>query len=472
MTHSDQDYVVDYRAVLRRRRWSLIVPSILGLMIGLLLAAFLPRQYVATATLAVSSPAMSGGLTSSTEADQRERIRAVSNELLSQAALERVARDEGLADEASMSDVVAGLRGRTTVALPQKRLQSNDRAEPDTFIVSHTASTPELAERITNRLTRVFVESQSKRRETRAEDTSAFLARQLELSRGKLTTAETHLREAKATFQGRLPEQALSNLQSVSELRQQLEANRSALLAERERVTLLDQQIEGMTQDAALAASNAIDARTRERLSGLEKQLTEARQQYTPRHPEVQRLEDELARARAEDEEERRLAERSSAATTVDPALRQLTAERQSTRVRIRELEAASRRAEAALGGVQSRLNEAPAVEQRLMSLQQAYEFEKQQYQKLAEQHQAALLTEDLERRQAGERFVVLYAAQPPDAPAFPNVLLVLGISVAAGIVAGCGLALAREFLDRSIHDRRALEAEFDRVVLAEIPHF
>jgi uncharacterized protein involved in exopolysaccharide biosynthesis len=325
---------------------------------------------------------------------------------------------------------------------------------------------------VANRLSAVFVESQSKRRETRAEDTSAFLARQLELSREKLTAAETRLREAKASFQGRLPEQALSNLQSASEFRRQLDTHQSALRAERERLTVLDQQIEGLAQDAKVAASSAVEARTRERLSGLEQQLADARQQYTPKHPEVQRLESELARARAEDEAERREGASAAAPAGVDPVLRQLTAERESARVRIRELESAAQRAEAAIAGVQNQLNDAPVVEQRLMSLSQAHDFEKAQYHKLAEQHQAAMLSEDLERRQAGERFVVLYAAERPGSPAFPNVLLVLGMSLAVGLALGGGLALAREFFDRSVHDSRTLEAEFDRVVLAEIPHF
>jgi uncharacterized protein involved in exopolysaccharide biosynthesis len=117
-------------------------------------------------------------------------------------------------------------------------------------------------------------------------------------------------------------------------------------------------------------------------------------------------------------------------------------------------------------------LNEAPLVEQRLTSLSQNYEFEKQQHQRLAEQYQKALLSEDLERRQAGERFVVLYSAQRPRRPSSPNVLLVLGGALVAGVVLGGALALAREFLDRSVHDRRALEAEYGRPVLAEIPHF
>ena len=471
MMQQESEARVDYFAVVRRRRWSLIVPALLGLMVGVALAMLLPREYVATATLAVTSPTMSGGLASTTPADQVERIRAVSHELLSSPVVEQVARDERLLDTAPLEDVVTDIRRRTLVSVPPRPLSSTNRLEPDTFIVSYSGQSPELAQRVANRLTQVFVETHSKMRETRAEDTSAFLERQLANSRERLSAAETRLREAKASFQGRLPEQALSNLQSVSELRQRQDTDRQALATERERLAVIDQQIEGLKQDSQAAATAAIETRSRERLAGLEQQLAEARLQYTPRHPEVQRLESDLARAQAEDAAERKQA--AAATTTVaDPAMRTLAADRERARLRIRDLEAAGSRTQAELGRYQGLLNEAPLVEQRLMSLSQAYEFEKQQTQKLAEQHQTALLNEDLERRQAGERFVVLYSAQRPQRPASPNMILVVGGSVIGGLVLGGALAMAREFLDRSVHDRRTLEAEFGRPVLAEIPHF
>jgi polysaccharide chain length determinant protein (PEP-CTERM system associated) len=415
---------------------------------------------------------MAGGLAPTTQADQVERIRAVSHELLSSPVVEQVARDERLLDTAPLEAVVTGIRLRTQVTVPPRSLSANNRFEPDTFVVSYTGQSPELAQRVANRLTQVFVENHSRMRETRAEDTSAFLERQLENSREKLSAAETQLREAKASFQGRLPEQALANLQSVTELRQRLDTDTQALTTERDRVAVIDQQMEGLKQDAQAAAAAALETRSAERLSGLEQQLAEARQQYTERHPEVQRLESELARARAEDAEARQQVVTASGATGTDPALRTLMADRERARLRIKELQAASVRTQAELARYQGMLNEAPLVEQRLTSLSQNYEFEKQQHQRLAEQYQKALLSEDLERRQAGERFVVLYSAQRPRRPSSPNVLLVLGGALVAGVVLGGALALAREFLDRSVHDRRALEAEYGRPVLAEIPHF
>lgn len=471
MMEQDSETRVDYVAVAKRRRWSVIVPTLLGVATGVALAMLLPREYVATATLAVTSPSMSGGLASTTPADQIERIRAISHELLSSPVVEQVARDEGLVETAPIETVVTGIRRRTTVAVPPRSLSSTGRIEPDTFVVSYTGKSPELAQRVANRLTQVFVDMHSKMRETRAEDTSAFLARQLANSREKLDAAETRLREAKASFQGRLPEQALGNLQSVSALRQRQDNDRQALTTERDRLALIDRQIEDLKQDSQTAATVAVETRSRERLSSLEQQLADARLQYTSRHPEVQRLEGELERARAEDAAERRQAA-SAGPVPTDPAARTLLAERERAGLRIRDLEAAAVRTQAELDRYQGLMNEAPLVEQRLMSLSQAYEFEKQQTQKLAEQHQTAMLNEDLERRQARERFVVLYAAQRPQQPASPNVVLVLAASAIVGLTLGGLLALVREFMDRSVHDRRTLESEFGPPVLAEIPHF
>jgi len=476
MMQQESETTLDYGAVLRRRRWSLIIPTLLGLLVGVALAVLLPREYVAAATLAVTSPSMSGGLAPTTQADQVERIRAVSHELLSSPVVEQVARDERLLDTAPLDAVVTDIRRRTQVTVPSRSLSSTNRVEPDTFIVSYTGQSPELAQRVANRLTQVFVEKHSRMRETRAEDTAAFLERQLENSQEKLSAAETNLREAKASFQGRLPEQALANLQSITELRQRLDTDAQAVATERDRIAVIDQQMEGLKQDAQAAASAAMEARSSERLSALEQQLAEARQQYTARHPEVQRLEAELARAQSEDAEARKLAaagsDGSAAADPMLPTLRTLMAERERARLRMKELQSANGRTQAELARYQAMLNEAPIVEQRLMSLSQAYEFEKQQHQKLAEQYQTALLNEDLERRQASERFVVLYSAQRPRRPSSPNVLLVLGGALIGGVVLGGALALAREFLDRSVHDRRTLEAEYGRPVLAEIPHF
>ena len=67
---------------------------------------------------------------------------------------------------------------------------------------------------MTNRLATTFIERHSKLRETRAEDTSAFLAAQLGQSRDRLKAVEERLRQIKEAYMGRLPEQAQAAIQN------------------------------------------------------------------------------------------------------------------------------------------------------------------------------------------------------------------------------------------------------------------
>jgi uncharacterized protein involved in exopolysaccharide biosynthesis len=109
-------------------------------------------------------------------------------------------------------------------------------------------------------------------------------------------------------------------------------------------------------------------------------------------------------------------------------------------------------------------------VEQQLASVQREYDLEKQQYKDLTSKLQAAELAENLERRRGGEQFQVLYGAYLPRDPESPNVPRVLLLGFVLGIGLGGAAAVGREYLDRSVHDVRALQAEFDVPVLGEIP--
>ena len=110
-------------------------------------------------------------------------------------------------------------------------------------------------------------------------------------------------------------------------------------------------------------------------------------------------------------------------------------------------------------------------VEQALTSLQREYELEKRQYEQLSGKHQAAIVAENLERKQGGERFSVLYSAYRPTDPISPVASRLLLMALALGLSLGIALVVGREYLDRSVHDTEALRSEFAVPVLGEIPH-
>jgi len=479
---------LDYVSVFNRRKWWFIVPVTLALLIGGLLVWQLPRTYQASTTIAVSAARVAGNVVGAVEIDRQERMRAVSQQLLSRTVLERTARLEHLDQTTSIDAAVNRLRGGISVSLPDSitpggasggapstQLSPDQKAQLDTYEVRFVDSSPEDAQRIVNRLAQVFVEENSRSREVRAADTSQFIEAQLRASESRLNSLEQRLRDMKEAFMGRLPEQTNSNLAMVSAAQRQLESATTATRGEQDRLSMIERQIESMQQgaDETIAATRGTSTETAQsRLITLRGELANAQLSFTDKHPEIIRLKDEIATAeKAAAAEKTRPASDRMAILNTNPEYRQLLKDRETTRMRIAE----SQRQQAALstqiGHYQGRVEAAPRVEQQLVSLQREYDLERASYGDLTQKRQAALLNEELQRKQGGEQFAVLVPAGLPSEPFKPKPMRVMLMAIAAGLVLGGAFAFGREYLDRSVHDARGLRDEFELPVLAEIPH-
>lgn len=465
---------IEYLLIFRRRKAWFIVPFVVCSVLGIALALLLPATYRSDATIAVQAPAVAPDLVSDRSSlDHEERLRALSQQLRSPAVLERVARDEGLIAERPIEVVTQELNGRISVELPRPIARTDGQPELNAFYIVYRDHTPERTQRIANRLAQVFVDEHSRSREMQAEGTAEFLGTQLRSSQSRLADLEARLRTAKEQHMGRLPEQTLANLQTVSGMRQQLESTSNSLRSEQDRLSLLDRQIQQMKQGAYAApvGSSGAASTPRQRVVALQRELAVARGKYTDRHPEIQLLEEELAAARAEAAAFGQQSEGSrQELLSGDPNYQQLIAERNQTQLRIRGLQRAQGQLQADIANYQRRVEAAPMVEQELGSLQREYDFERENYKALSERHAAALVQEQIARTRGGERFSVLNGAYLPDSPESPNRLRIVLIALALGIGLGGALVFGREYLDWSVRDARVLQDQFDVPVLAEIP--
>lgn len=475
---------LDYVSVFNRRKWWFIVPVVVSIAIGVLLVWLLPRSFQATTTIAVSSPRVTPNIITPAEIDRSERMRAVSQQLLSRPVLERTARLEHLDSRAPIDAAVARLRGGIQVSLPDsitpnstiasQQLSPEQKAQLDLYQIAYVDDSAEDAQRIVNRLAQVFVDENNKSQEMRAEDTSMFLSAQLQASEQRLNQLESRLRDMKESFMGRLPEQTNANLQMVSALQRQLESNATSLRAEQDRLSLIERQLEAAQQnadDAAAALRGTPGESAQSRVDSLRRQLADAKLTFTDKHPEVVRLKEELATAEkvAAAERTRPAADRMAGLQS-NPEYRQLVKDREATKLRIADLQRGERATADQIRQYQTRVEAAPRVEQQLVSLQREYDLERTAFGELTQKRQTALLAEDLQRKQGGEQFSVLIPAGLPEEPFKPKPFRVLLMAVAAGFVLGGAGVLGREYLDRSVHDARGLRDEFELPVLAEIP--
>jgi protein tyrosine kinase modulator len=472
MTEHTQ-HPLDYLLVLKRRKMWFVVPFALCVATGLALVVLLPTTYRSSARVAVAAPAVTRDLVSvSGGLDREERLRALGQQLRSPTVLERVAREEGLTADRPLPDVAQELLERISVELPAP---IGREPELNAFDIVYRDRTAERAQRITNRLAQVFADEYSRSREMQAEGTAEFLGTQLRASQDRIGNLETRLRAAKETHMGKLPEQTLANLQTLSGMRQQLETTSNNIRSEQDRLSLLNHQVQMVKQGqyAAAAAPGSPSATSpQQRVVAIERELADARTKYNDNHPEIRILQDELASAKAE---VAAIAKQPESARqqqlAADPMYQQLVSDQNLTQLRIRALQRTEAQLQRDIVQYQQRVEATPMVEQELASVQREYDFERENVKQLSEKHAAALVQEQIARSRDGERFSVLNAAYLPEAPESPNRLRLMLIAVALGLALGGGLAFGREYLDQSVRDAGAFQAEFDVPVLAEIPH-
>jgi polysaccharide chain length determinant protein (PEP-CTERM system associated) len=475
---------LDYVSVVNRRKWWFIVPVALSIVVGVLLVWLLPRTYEATTRIAVSSPRVTATVIGAAEIDKQERVRAVTQQLLSRAVLERTARLEKLDQNGSIDAAVSALRGKISVTVPDsltpgaaanpQQLSAEQKAQLDSYLISIDDEDPELAQRLVNRLAQVFLDENNKSREIRAQDTSQFIEGELRASENRLNALEAKLRQTKESFMGRLPEQTNANLAMVSALQRQLESSATMMRGEQDRLSMIDRQVEALEQgaDQAVGALHGVAGESAmAHVAALRSQLAQAQLMFTDKHPEIVRLKDEIANAeKAAALEKTRPAADRLALLQSNPEYRQLTKDREAAKLRIAELQRQQHDATAQIAQYQSRVESAPRVEQQMVSVQREYQLERDAYGNLMQKRQAALLNEELQRKQGGEQFAILVPASVPSEPIKPKPIRVMLMAVVAGFVLGGAGAVGREYLDRSVHDARGLRDEFELPVLAEIP--
>jgi succinoglycan biosynthesis transport protein ExoP len=467
------------RSVWRRRVWFL-APLVLGLVAAVAALQVLPRTYRAmTAVLVEPQKVPADYVKPTVTTNIEERLRTIEPQIKNRDNLERIIREIGLYPElrgkASMDGLVARMRDDLTV-----------RLQGDSFLIYFVARDPVKAARTANRVAELFIDSNLQLRENQAQGTSTFLESELEKTKNRLELQEAKIAEFKRRNMGNLPEQRDTNLRGVEQLQTKLEINMDALDKAETRRLLLQTQLAEMRNQPSTAsrrggllpgAPAAADPPTR--LEQLQAQLAELRARYTDRHPDVIRVQAEIAQLEAM--ERRRPAAPSVSATVaetadddapvrLDPMIK---ANLTSVDLEIRSLKSERERILADIARTQGRLEAVPTVEQELLSLTRDYDNIKNSYDSLLDKRLNARLYENLEKSQQGERFTILERANPPSAPYGPSKLLVLGLGLIAGGLVGLFAVMLRERTDPTYLDVQSLQEAFPGLpLLATIPVF
>jgi uncharacterized protein involved in exopolysaccharide biosynthesis len=526
--NSSSDPREKWLAYWRRRRTFWIVAGAAA-VIAVAFALLLPATYRSTATILIEQQEIPQDLVRSvitSFADQRvqvisQRVMTTKNLLalierynLYPAIREKQPREVLLAkmhEDIGMhmisADVIDPRSGRPTQATIA-------------FSVSYQSRSPDLALKVANELTSLYLNENLTSRTQLSEQTSAFFAEEANRESAHIAELDKTLAAFKEKHPDDLPDLTQLNVQTMerTELDLHEEQNRIAAL-DSQRVLLQAQlaQLSPNTQvysdsgqrvfgaedrlkdlKSKLASYKALYGpnhpdvlSTQREVDGMEKeidaedgtsdrlrQLSEAKaklandlEKYSPTYPDVVRLQHEIdnlqkavdADANAGTQQIAHKHADNPVYIQVKGQLDALSVDRDSAVKKRDELQKK-------FDDYEKRMVQSPNVERQYRELARGLESAQLKYQEILSKQTEAQVAQNLETERKGEKFTLVEPPQTPEKPISPNRTLIVAVGLLLAIALGFGAVVARESLDASVRGPTDIRQLLQVPALASIP--
>ena len=520
--------VTEYLAILRRRRWYLILPVLLIVPIVVYVALNLPPTYRSSATILIEQQQIPQDLVRTTVtgfADQR--VQVISQRIITTANLSRIIEQSNLyaeeREQRPMSAVVASMRDSIRVRMISGDVvdSRSGRAQQASiaFALSFDHGSPQVARQVTEELVSLFLEENLRTRREAAREASVFLRAEADRLAREISDLEARDARFKEEHGENMPEMQQVNLQFLRRTEEQIARTELEGRMLEDRIMLLEGELAraGRYGDESEGSRRVLTPR--ERLMELELRHVQLSTQQTARHPDVMQLEREinalrvqtgslgrdelqvmLASAQATLEERRgeltdshpevRDAQRAVAALeeqlaaaprsggtataamlSENPAYHRLVGQLRTARTELEQLQERRTRLEAELSEYETRVRAGPSVEREYRAITRDYENALAKFREVRAKQMEAELGQSLEEERKAERFVLIEPASTPAAPIEPNRQRILMMGFVLAVGTGLGFAALREVIADAIYGSRAVAAITGAPPLVVVPY-
>ena len=447
-----------------RRRYWILIPSVLGLAVAAVLALNLPKVYRASTTILVTRQSIPEDLVRTTVTTRiEERIRSLRVQVMSRRYLEQVVKEfEMVPPEATEREI--------ETACGQLRASTDldwDRQGLSWFRIMVDSENPRLAAKIANRLAELFIEQNTQLREAQAKGT-------VETVEGWRTKTESDLRERddkiaayKARHLYELPDQEGATLQLLNSAQARIQQLTSDIQLRSEQLSAAraEEKLRRATSDAlgVTAPSDDPDGRA---LWQMKRELQDLLSSYTEENPLVRRKRDQIAQfLSAHPELTVTPAATGSGEPQSSPEVARLAGE-------IRSLESDRAQESRNVDVLKKRIANMPLRQQELAQLTRDYDSLKRQYDSTVAQKEQAQRAQDIESARKGEQFQIQDRAGAPALPFKPVLSQYILFGLLGGLAAGVGFAALLEFFDSTVRNEEELGRRYpDLPVLGSIPN-
>jgi uncharacterized protein involved in exopolysaccharide biosynthesis len=511
-----------------RRRTLIVLAG--GVLLGLsLAAAFLwPATYKSMATILIEEQEIPPELVHSTitsYADQR--IETIKQHVMSRTTLWKVVEQYNLYPDLRRTNPTEEVVKRFTKDIAvevisadvvDKRTQHPTKATI-AFTVAYQSNSPDLAQKVANELTSLFLGENLKSRERQAEEATSFLQQEAENLSKHIGEVDEKIAKFKHRANSALPELMPLNLQLMSQSDRELMDIDQQIRTLEERKNYLEGEL------ATIKPNTPIMSVTGERILDSAERLRALRAQYagtsanlTPDHPDILKMKQEIEALEKEtgqppeiEEATKQLIDaRASLATfserfgtdhpdvvrarrTIEalelevkqlesvplrkpmlrpenPAYINLQAQLNSATSSLDALRATRTAVKRRLQDYAARLERTPEMEPGYLFLTRDRDTSGQKYQDIRSRLLEAKVSEGLEVQGKGERFSLIDPPSLPEKPDKPNRPAIVLLGFILALAGGIGSGAAAESLDHSIRTPEQLARLTQWSPLAVIP--
>jgi uncharacterized protein involved in exopolysaccharide biosynthesis len=518
-----------YLALLRRRKTMILTVAASLLATSAAVAFLLPAVYRSTATILIEEQEIPPDLVRSaiaTYADQR--IETIKQQVLSHSTLWRIVEQYDLYKDLRKRSPTEEVLTRfakdiqievMNVKVIDKRTQNPTQATI-AFTLAYDGESAQLAQKVANELTSLFLGENLKTRERHAQETTAFLKRESENLSHHIQELEQKLSGVKQRADGALPELIQLNMQLLSQVQREVIDSDRDIRSLKERKTYLEGELAALKPHTPLiSASGERLLDTSERLKSLRAQHASVSAYLKPDHPDLIKLKQEMSALEKEEgatdgrEElsKRLMAERASLAALRErvgemhpdvlrsrnvvaslerelqaavakraqpsfvkpenPAYINIQSQLASTTASLQSQEAARVDLKRRMAEYAKRLESTPTVEPEYLDLVRDRENSVRKYQEITSRLMEAQVSAELEVQRKGERFSLINPPELPEKPDRPNRLAILLLGAFLALAGGVGTGLAADNLDRRIFTVDQLGHAMRGVPLTVIPY-
>jgi len=465
---------MDYMKILKRRKWSLILPALLVFLTAVAVALALPSIYKSTATILIEEQDIPADFVMATVTSYVEqRLQSINQRIMSYTRLSEIIQRfdlyPELRDKRTAEEIVEQMIEDTALEPVSTEVVDRRTGKPMSatiaFTVSYEGTNPAKVQQVANVLTSLFLAENLEVRKKQAQETATFLESEMDKIKEKLTELEAKVAAYKNEHINELPELLQLNLQSLDRIEREYDLAKKQLSNLNERKVYYQAQLSGI--EPYLETDE--DMVSQRRLDELKVELVHLTKTFSDEYPDVKKARAEIAHL------EKQLAATEAARKSAkkqpdNPPYINMAAQLTNVRAEIELLQHQIKELELSAGEFRRRIAATPNVEEAYNALIADRKNTQAKFDDLMRKHMEAGVAQGLEKEQKGERFTLMEPARLPETPVKPNRLAIMLIGLVLGVGSGIGLAALREFSDDSVRSPEQLESVTKFPVLAGIP--